>query len=521
MLISSFLIFEALGEEFELILHKKLTYDLTLYSTEFLMKNTVSQKGKIYVADLLNFEDDIAAQPGGEEEMDLLLTIGTPTPELLRRCACLIEVRDQVTGYQVMNVVSQTLDTYCRWDDKLHSVVSNYGTVEELLECSAPVFGNPIGIHNDVLECIYESDVPGKNGLKLLEKNRSRRRNVEYIKTMMEDVEFQKSFQIEGAFFAEASSTKGCTLIQNLFLYGQFAYRIVITERYRKLKPQDLYLLEHLAAYIKIVLMPNYRQFSDDRRSFYNFLTEFLDGTTQEIQSIDRYIQRRGWRSGDYFVCITFTINTREVFGVTASAVSYYLKKLIKNSEVFLYQQHILAIVDVGDKPVKTTEITHQFSEYMRDMNMKAGVSNPVQGAQYIRDLYRQSTIALEMGANLWDHLWIYYFSQVAPYYIMERCLGELTVKAICTPAIIEILRYDAENRTDYFHTLKVYLECNLNLTTASAQLFIHRTTLLYRLDKIRTLFCVDERDPVKRLYYQFSIQLIQYTSYQPEANPI
>ena len=95
--------------------------------------------------------------------------------------------------------------------------------------------------------------------------------------------------------------------------------------------------------------------------------------------------------------------------------------------------------------------------------------------------------------------------------------MGELTVKTICTPEIIEILRYDAEHRTDYFRTLRTYLNCSLNLTATSSQLFIHRTTLLYRLEKLRALFGIDEKDPVKRLYYQVSIQLIQYTSYQAE----
>ena len=515
MFVSTSMVFEALSEHFELILHKKLDYTLTLSSAEFLTKNTIPQNGKIYILNLLKNEDGFSAPSG---QMDLLLTIGKSTPELLSRCACLIELPGDASPCQVLNVVSQVLEKYQRWDNTLRSIVFRDGTAEELLECSTPIFGNPIGIHNDALECIYESDIPGQDGVKLMERNRSRRKNAEYIKALMEDVEFQRTFQLKGAFFSDASSTKGCTLSQNLFLYDQFAYRIVITERYRKLKPQDLYLLEHLASYIKIVLTPNCRQFPDERRPFFNFLTDVLDGTIHDLQTIERYIRGRGWRSSDYFVCATFTINTRDVFGVSPSAISAYLKRLMKNSEVFLYQQHIVAIVDVGDKFIKSTEISHRFSEYMRDMNMKAGVSNAVQGAQCIRDLYRQSTIALEMGANLWDYLWIYHFSHVAPYYIMERCLGELTVKTICTPEIMEILRYDAENRTDYFHTLKVHLECNLNLTTASAQLFIHRTTLLYRLDKIRTLFSVDERDPIKRFYYQLSMQLIQYTSYQIEA---
>ena len=449
---------------------------------------------------------------------DMAVVLGAPPPSLLNQSDCLVELPSNVDSRAVLHSIQSVLERYQQWDDALRDIVLREGTVEELLECSTPIFGNPIGIHNDALECVFESDLPGRGGAKLVVNNRNRRTNAEYIKSLLEDVEFQKTFQTREACFSDSSSTKdGCTLIQNLFLFDQFAYRIVITERYRKLQPQDMNLLEHLSAYLKLLLTPNYHQASNERHVFHHSLAAFLDGKIQDFQELERHIHRRKWNSGDYFVCVAFAINTIDVFGVTANTIRAYLNRLITESEVFLYQEKIVAIVDVGPKSIPIDTVTHQFSEYMRDMNMKAGISNAVQGFQYIGDLYRQACIALEIGGHLWEYLWIYRFSAVAPYYIMERCMGELTVKTICTPEIIEILRYDAEHRTDYFRTLRTYLNCSLNLTATSSQLFIHRTTLLYRLEKLRALFGIDEKDPVKRLYYQVSIQLIQYTSYQAE----
>ena len=38
----------------------------------------------------------------------------------------------------------------------------------------------------------------------------------------------------------------------------------------------------------------------------------------------------------------------------------------------------------------------------------------------------------------------------------------------------------------DERHTAEVFLKCNLNINAASKELFMHRNTLIYRLDKIR-----------------------------------
>ena len=516
MFISSSMVFEELCQHFECILHKKTEYDLTLGSADFLTKNAIPQKGTIYILDFHENEDSLSPLAF----FDMAVVLGTPPGALFNQSNCLVELPPNADSRAVFHSIQTVLDHYQQWDDTLRDIVLREGTVEELLDCSTPIFGNPIGIHDDALECVFESDLPGRNGAKLAVKNRNRRKNADYIKNMLEDVEFQKTFQTRGACFFDSSSTKGgCTLIQNLFLHDQFVYRIVITERYRKLQPQDMKLLEHLSAYIKLLLTPNYRRNSDDRHIFHHSLISLLDGTMQDIQDLERHIRRRNWNSSDYFICVAFAINTIDVFGVTVNTIRSYLSRLIAGSEVFLYQEKIVAIIDVGQQSVSSDAVTHQFSEYMRDMNMKAGVSNAVQGLQYAADLYRQARIALEIGGHLWDYLWIYRFSAVAPYYIMERCMGDLSVKTICTPEIIEILCYDAKHQTDYFRTLQVYLECSQNLTATSAQLFIHRTTLLYRLEKLRTLFGIDEKDPMKRLYYQLSINLIQYTSYQAELS--
>lgn len=501
MLISNSLVYAELSRVYSCIVHKKVTYDFLLQSSEFLTESTIPQRDRIYISDLHNFEEYPKSF-----SCQTLITIGTPDKWLISRCECVIELPVSASVLEVMNIANRTFEYYGSWDRALSGVIFRQGSVKELLNISAGVFGNAIGIHNSLLECVAESDYGDSDADQ---ESFARRRSFEYMKAIMEDTEFQSSFRTKGAFFMDAYSVSGCTLAQNLFINDEFAYRIVITERNRHIEPQDMYLLEHLAEYIKLLLTSISGWQGDERPAFWRYIASMIDGGIQDDREIEQRMQARGWLNGDYYVCVVFVIASIDFFGSTATAICSHLKKLIPNSEVFIHNKRIVAFSNLGDRPTDAEEIVHLYLEYMRDMNMKSGVSNVCQGYQCFEDIYKQAEIAIRIGGKLWSHQWIQRFGSVAPYYIMEQSTKDMRMPAFCAPEIMGILKHDHENSTEYFLTLKKYLESNLNLAVTARQLFIHRTTLLYRLSKINQLFPLDLDNPLKRIYYLFSILLI------------
>ena len=63
-----------------------------------------------------------------------------------------------------------------------------------------------------------------------------------------------------------------------------------------------------------------------------------------------------------------------------------------------------------------------------------------------------------------------------------------------------EIREYYRYNLNVLLETLRQYLYCNGNLVKTSQALFIHRNTLLYRLNQIRDLLGKDIDDALVRL---------------------
>jgi len=79
-----------------------------------------------------------------------------------------------------------------------------------------------------------------------------------------------------------------------------------------------------------------------------------------------------------------------------------------------------------------------------------------------------------------------------------ERLLGELSSSPDLEPfvgLVRPLSEYDRERRSDLIRTLRVYFGCGTNTSLAADRLFLHRNSMLYRLDRIRELTGLDPRD--------------------------
>ncbi len=94
--------------------------------------------------------------------------------------------------------------------------------------------------------------------------------------------------------------------------------------------------------------------------------------------------------------------------------------------------------------------------------------------------------------------------------YIFRQSIRELPAHLLCRKELFLLRAYDEEHRTDFFKTLKVYLEQNMNISHTSEALIIHRSTLLYRLERIRALTGMNLNTPKLRFSLLYSYYLIE-----------
>ena len=109
------------------------------------------------------------------------------------------------------------------------------------------------------------------------------------------------------------------------------------------------------------------------------------------------------------------------------------------------------------------------------------------------------------------DHSkWLLPFSACAFSYILENAVRELPAELLADPILDDLRRFDKENDTQYYETLRSYLRNERNITKTADELIIHRTTLTYRLKKIDELTKMNLDDDRRRLYTLLSFYFLE-----------
>ena len=122
---------------------------------------------------------------------------------------------------------------------------------------------------------------------------------------------------------------------------------------------------------------------------------------------------------------------------------------------------------------------------------------------------YLQSKIALDIGSKYQTYRWVHRFEDISLYYLTECCTRELPTHMVCSQKLLELKAYDIRHHSEFCETLRVYLETHLNAVQASRRLFIHRSTFLYRLDRIKELINIDFEDEDMLFYLMMSFRML------------
>ncbi len=140
-------------------------------------------------------------------------------------------------------------------------------------------------------------------------------------------------------------------------------------------------------------------------------------------------------------------------------------------------------------------------------MGYIGGISNLFTDLTLLANYLRQASYAVEYKRDNDGPL--YFFSDQVLSYILDSCTRELPADSLYSQGLIALLENDQRRGTEYIKTLGVYLQNETHITQTAEALYIHRSSLIKRLDKIQRLLKDDLDDPNIRLYYRICLALI------------
>ena len=195
---------------------------------------------------------------------------------------------------------------------------------------------------------------------------------------------------------------------------------------------------------------------------------------------------------------------------MTPAGLFGYIESQIPESRAMLFHQNIAVIVNLTAGATTSAAVLSALAYILREGLFKMGVSTELGSFLDIHDGFVQASIALEYGKKSSSMLWYYHFERYALRFLLDCARTKIHPRLLSSEKLRKLRDYDAENNTELYHTLEVYLQLERNVVQTSKALFIHRSTLFYRLARIQKIVEMDLENESERLYLALSYKLNQ-----------
>jgi sugar diacid utilization regulator len=153
------------------------------------------------------------------------------------------------------------------------------------------------------------------------------------------------------------------------------------------------------------------------------------------------------------------------------------------------------------------------------DLTVSVGIGRYKSDPALLPDAYSEAEVALEIGHRINGPSSVSTFEGTGTYKLLFRVLQENPeeLEAFYGETLEPVVRYDSRYGTELVHTLSTYLDNDASTVKTATDLFAHRHTIRYRLDRVGELTGLDVDKSEDREQLTLGIKTMQLLGRVPK----
>lgn len=405
----------------------------------------------------------------------------------------------------ILNKVQDIFEKYSQWDYSLIQTIAAHKSLQIVSDQVATVLHNPFVILDIALKKIVKGgqlpeDYMGTMWELMMDKGYTPSETFSISTDELYAIlrHHNKPYTPKGSPYTQFSD-----LMVNLYLDGKLFAFIATTSINAPFTQGQISLLQHIRDLMELAIASS-TEFKGSTEVVTYYLEQLLKGFPVNDKIISYHLNERGWSSQDSFRVYTMAYpNGKEHNESQADFCLYRIKRIHEDVITFSYENSIITITRKLQKN-ENEKYEKKLLELLSKLGLHCGCSNFFSNFSDLKYYYIQSKAALYEGekAESKNILWSfddYYFS-----HIVNLMDNSTSLKSMCHAKILRLYNHDNINETDFVQCLKIYLYTGCNITQTGKELFMHRNTLSYRLEKIADIIEMD----VRQLNEKYRMQL-------------
>jgi len=423
-----------------------------------------------------------------------------------KRCK-VITLPHEVDFYQAFNAIQGIFDRYDAWERSLAQVIDEDANVSRMLNLSERIFGNALSAFDADFRVLGASNLshslPSQDSFESADGTNLRLAAFDEFLSLHD-----LSMDERDPILLELRDQ--VTLSYNLYEEDQFRGCLTVHYRERPFRESDRLALVFLGQMVLRAIRRLSHEAPVGHGSLRQAVQDLVEGIPLDSMgraAFERAAHRRR------FVCLRLKAGNR-----LANLPIGYIRNMVESTfpKSIAFEHHgnsIVAFVDLDelDPSLSYQEaISQGIDPFVGTMEMQAGLSDPVDDILQARLYYLEANIALENGELFGSGSGLSEFQDHVLEDMVINSLGELPLEMLCPKGMRSLIEHDADSPTSYVETLRTYLEHNLSVTRTATALYVHRSTLLERLGRIRRMLGLDLEDPNTQLRLRLLLKALE-----------
>ena len=257
-------------------------------------------------------------------------------------------------------------------------------------------------------------------------------------------------------------------------------------------------------------------------RTISYFLKELFSESRPNLTNLLERLQRCGYRLRDQFrVMSVWPDPSSPPEPAKLEALAEQLSHYLVGHMYAVLENHVVLLLNYEAGKDLDESALRSIRHILHANHAHAGISNLFQDLLDAKQYAWQAEEALSVWLNGQSGVEekVTFFSEVAYRSIFEICRQQVSLVGFCDPALLELMRIDQRDGSHLTVTLYQYLQHGCNAPRTAQLLFIHKNTMLYRLEKIRAILGADLTDGDVLFRLQLSYRILIYFGYFNEKS--
>ena len=293
---------------------------------------------------------------------------------------------------------------------------------------------------------------------------------------------------------------------KTIFCQGDVFGHLFLVETYPGQSTFDIEILEAFGNMLESHLNLSSMTYSSSGRPFEPMLISQIENHASSKEETEYLLKLLSWSADEQYRIAVFKCkDPDQTFAdCDVSAEVQAIEDNFVAVKAFYHNDAIVCVIN-NSRP-ESHFVEDLILHFCERFGWKAALSNASYSFSSLHSLYRRAIVTFDIGCQYSPGSILYHFDDFHLLLIFSAITQSGYSDFLVHDDLLALIKYDEANDSEMVSTMKTYLEYERNSSRTAEAMYLHRNSISYRIDKIKSLVKSDLDDPENRLMLLLSI---------------